>query len=266
MKITWYGTASLLLQHGHQTIVFDPFCKLPIHGLKNDTKPLLHGESFSQAQEVFITHGHLDHLYHVPRLYGNRNDVKIFCTETPRRTLIATGMVSEQITTIKPGWKETHGAFRIEAFQSKHCRFDLPLILHIMSSKRTWQSPLYAIQLLLESKKYPQNNEILFYEIGCDGIRLQIMGSMNLCADVDYPTGADVLILALQGRSDQDTYALKFVDRLRPKKIFLYHIDDAFPPLTETVDTSGFIRNVWEQFNIPCEPFIEGVPVEVGTV
>jgi len=41
---------------------------------------------------------------------------------------------------------------------------------------------------------------------------------------------------------------------LKPKKVLLYHIDDAFAPISEDVDTSGFVRNVKEKFDIPCRP------------
>ena len=66
---------------------------------------------------------------------------------------------------------------------------------------------------------------------------------MGMDPETEYPVGADLLIMALQGRSDQDDYAMQIVEKLKPKKIFLYHIDDSFPPMSSTVDTLGFEIN-----------------------
>ena len=60
-------------------------------------------------------------------------------------------------------------------------------------------------------------------------------------AETEYPIGADLLILPLQGRSDIADYALSFVDRLMPKMILLDHFDDAFPPISSAVDTAPFV-------------------------
>lgn len=89
------------------------------------------------------------------------------------------------------------------------------------------------------------------------------MGSMNLDSNTEYPTGADALVLPLQGRSDQDTYALALVERLKPKAVLLDHYDDAFPPLSSQVDTSGFVRNVQERYGIYCKPLRKECPVEL---
>jgi hypothetical protein len=92
-------------------------------------------------------------------------------------------------------------------------------------------------------KLYEENGEMLFYEIKAEGKRIQIMGSMGMDPETDYPEGADLLIMALQGRADQDDYAMQFVKKLKPKEIMLYHIDDSFPPMSSEVDTLGFEIN-----------------------
>ena len=88
---------------------------------------------------------------------------------------------------------------------------------------------------------------MLFYELRAEGKRIQIMGSMGMDPETEYPVGADLLIMALQGRSDQDEYAMRFVEKLRPKKIMLYHIDDSFPPMSGEIDTLGFEINTKKQ-------------------
>lgn len=66
------------------------------------------------------------------------------------------------------------------------------------------------------------------------------MGSLGLREDTDYPQGADLLILPYQGSACLESAALETAARLMPKRILLDHFDDAFPPVSEHVDTRGF--------------------------
>lgn len=268
MKLTWYGTASLILEENGKVIAFDPFGGFPIHSLSRrrgsyrntevfSPLPVPHEKEFQRASDVFVTHGHFDHIYHIPRIYFRRK-VKIHCTETPAQKLLKLGMHRQMIHKITPGWKGSTGAFQIQAFQGKHCRFDKLLIRQTLLQKRFFRHPMHLLHLLKIYAGYPENDEILFYEVKCAGYRIQIMGSMNLDETVKYPMGADVLILPLQGRSDQDTYALQFIERLKPKTVLIDHYDDAFPPISDRVDPSGFIKNVQERFGISCYPMKKG--------
>ena len=107
--------------------------------------------------------------------------------------------------------------------------------------------------------KIPENGEILFYEVLCGGKRIQIMGSLNLADDVEYPTGADQLILPFQGRSDLAQYGLKIVQRLKPKEVLLDHYDDTFPPISADIDTTGFEQLLWAREGIVCRAMTKGV-------
>ncbi|MCR4951559.1 MAG: hypothetical protein K6A40_09585, partial [Solobacterium sp.] len=77
------------------------------------------------------------------------------------------------------------------------------------------------------------------------------MGSMNLL-DEDYPEGADLLILPFQGRSDIDSFGEQIIRRLKPKTVLLDHYDDAFPPMSGTVETASFEALLKDRYGIPC--------------
>ena len=80
-----------------------------------------------------------------------------------------------------------------------------------------------------------------------------------------YPTGADLLILPFQGRSDLENYALDIVSRLRPRRILLDHYDDAFPPISDEIPTKDFVRRLREQEGISCDTMVKGRNVHVET-
>lgn len=273
MQLTWYGNASLVLQEEDTVIAFDPFSGIPVTGFPDNARELPYTQEFRNAKNVFVTHGHFDHIYHIPRLYHDL-EVTVYCTKTPYRTLcgkdVSTGNTTgnstgntcnipcEKLCMIAPGWQGDIGPFHITAYQGRHCRFDMPLILRKLFSSRTWKHLAQFFRLFRLHAAYPENGEILFYEVACKGKRIQIMGSMNLDADTIYPTEADLLILPLQGRSDQNKYALQFVEKLKSKQVMLDHYDDAFAPLTDEIDTSGFVKNVRERFGIVCKPLQKG--------
>ena len=243
MKIRWMTTASLLITSGDYTIAFDPFLGMPLdRPLDDPGEPELANE-YRKAARVFLTHGHFDHTYHLNEIY-NYSRTPIFGTPAATEN-IKTGAnyPPHMVAVIRPGYKDIHGPFEIEAYQGRHCKFDLPIVIKTLLNKRTLTNLKRLREIQAMRKVYRENGEMLFYEIRAEGKRVQIMGSMGMDPDTDYPTGADLLIMALQGRSDQDEYAMRFVERLRPKKIFLYHIDDSFPPISGEVDTLGFEIN-----------------------
>jgi L-ascorbate metabolism protein UlaG (beta-lactamase superfamily) len=215
------------------------------------------------AGQVFVTHGHFDHIYHIPQIYKGTQTV-IHCTKTPRKTLLGKGMDPASLQEICPGWTGKYGPFTVTAYQGRHCEFDLPLVAHTILRADLFRHLPRALWLELLRAEYPEQGEILFYEVSCQGLRLQIMGSMGLDARTVYPTGADVLLLPLQGRSDQDEYALRFVERLKPKAVLLDHYNNSFPPISQDVDVSGFVKNCKTRFGIPCRALQVGETITFG--
>ena len=197
---------------------------------------------YRHAGRVYITHGHFDHIYHFKDLYVG-TDMPVYGTAAPMASLERDGLSKDQLHLIEPGYKDSFGPWEIEAYQGRHCKFDLPIVLKTIFNKRTVTNLKRLKEIQKLRKLYPENGEMLFYELRCEGKRIQIMGSMGMDPDTEYPEGADLLIMALQGRSDQDDYAMRFVEKLKPEKILLYHIDDSFPPMSGDVDTLGFEIN-----------------------
>lgn len=249
MRLTWMGTAGLLFTAGDTTIAFDPFPGIPYVPYSKRPCTIPDEPVYRRASDVFVTHGHFDHILFLPELYRD-TDTVIHATATPCRTLARHGLPETQLHRIGPGWSGSVGPFRLRAWQGRHCRFDAPLVRRTVLQKHF---RAHAMHLLSMNLQYPEHGEILFYELTDGTARVQIMGSMNLDGETDYPTGADWLILPYQGKSRPEACALSLVERLRPKQVLLDHYDDSFPPITSLIPTDG-ITELLAQRGISCHP------------
>ena len=244
MKLTWYGTAALLLESDGTALAFDPF--LGIACGQRDPCRAQDAGPFAGVPDVFVTHGHFDHIIQIPALCP---DARIHATKTPCRTLRGRGL--RTLDEIAPGQTLEAGPFTVRTFPGRHCRFDAGIVLKTACSGRVWKNAGHMLSLLRWNRQYPENGEILFYELCAEGKRIQIMGSLGLDPDTAYPAGADVLILPYQGRSDLEDYALPIVRRLAPRRVLLDHYDDSFPPMTADIHTKKF-ETLLEKSGIPC--------------
>lgn len=244
MKISWYGTASVVMESGNCRIVFDPFLGIPMH--ESLCRRKLHAAKYRTADAVFVTHGHFDHILDIPKLYKN-TDVKIFATKTPCKTLMENGMERDKLQMIAPGVSFTLGDFKITAYQGRHCRYDVGVILKTALKKDTLLHLKRICELMRINRRYAENGETLFFEIEAEGKRIQLMGSMGTDIDTEYPTGADVLILPFQGTFDPAAAVAPIIMKLQPKMILLDHYDDSFPPLSSHIDTVSFTSKLMRE-------------------
>ncbi len=265
MNLEWCGTAALLLCEGNTCIAFDPFGGIPPEALHPETCDDSCAEKFRLASDVFVTHGHFDHILQIPSIYASTNTV-IHATQTPLYTLMHREFPKSQLELIMPDRNYTAGCFEIATFRGRHCQFDFPLVLRTALRYLHPGNLGRGLKLLRLNREYPENREILFYEVTCGNRRLQIMGSMGLDPDVPYSTEADLLILPYQGKSHPEKYAASLVERLLPKAVLLDHYDNSFPPMTAQVDTSGIEKLLNEKYNIPCRAMRRGITYNIEEI
>ena len=255
MKLTWFGTAALLLESGGTAIAFDPF--LGIAPGDGEGKPAASARALGRVPDVFVTHGHFDHIIQIPAICP---EARIYATATPCETLRRRGLKS--LHEIAAGQIMEIGPFTVRTCPGRHCRFDAALIRKTAFSRRVWKNLRHMCRLLRWNRQYPENGEILFYEVCAEEKRVQILGSLGLDPATDYPAGADVLILPYQGRSDLEAYALPIVQRLAPKRVLLDHYDDTFPPMTAQIDTAAF-EALLKHAGIPCRALRAGETITI---
>ena len=259
MKITWYGTASILLETENSSILFDPFLKF----LPKDYEPKFMLENrlsaFKKQQNIFITHGHFDHLASIKEIY-NSLPCSIYLTKAPFNTLAKQKFDTSKLKLIEMNDCVNVGDFSVTALHGKHVKFTNGQV-----AKSTFEGMFSSLKRKLEIVKnylkYPEKSQTVFYEIKCQNKLIQIMGSADLQKGVNYTVGADLLILPHQGRSDIDEHNKKIVERLKPKRVLLDHYDDAFPPYSKNIPTENFCLSLSK--TIPTSPLIEGETIEI---
>ncbi len=235
MKVIWHGTASIEIRQGKDRLLFDPF--VPLKGSEFD----LDISAFDSFPDVFITHGHLDHIASIPKIASRNPGMRIFATRTPCLTLVKKGVPKSSLRLLGYGDDLRLGPFRIRVFHSKHA--ELPKasfgrVKRILSSPARGNIPYIA----RENARCPENGETVLYHIRCTGRSVSLMGSLNLLDEVRYPVGSDCLILPYNGWEDNCPPAVRAIERLKPEKVLLDHYDVTFPPLSEPVDLTGILE------------------------
>ena len=266
MKITWLGTASILVEAGGTKLLFDPF--VPLHGAKLWTGAWHEGQKtdsfrvrlrdFDEYTHILVTHGHFDHISSIPAIIARNPDSHVYCTRTPRETLRKAGVPEKNLSVIAAG-EELHflgealtqfsGEINVRTWQGRHADLETrnPKLL---LQKRNFRVADNLVYILKANRQHPEHGETLFYEIQAEGKRVQLMGSLNLADDVVYPRGADLLILPYSGYADNLPKADSVIRRLAPEKVLLDHFDDPFPPVTTMVDLRGIREKYGDQIAV----------------
>lgn len=233
IRITWKGTATFVLEAAGERILFDPFVQ--IRGGEN----LGSIDEFLGEETIFITHGHFDHLCRVPQIL-EEGDATVFCTARPAKTLEQYTQETDRVAQIRVGDIIPIGDIRIRVLKGKHIEFQMKRIFDTMTPLRVLRHWRNMPFLLWANREFQEGDETVAFEIKAEGKRVLLLGSLALDERESYPTGADLLILPYSGNNDLVGEADRIIDRLRPKRILLSHFDDAFPPMSRSVDTREF--------------------------
>ena len=200
MKITWLGTACVRIEAEGERLLFDPFVQL----LGGENPNCI--DDFRNDSTIFITHGHLDHLLEVPELLDTETgtDATVFCGQKAADTLEKIVEDSGNAVIVKPGDVLRIGGVTVRVWEGKHARPGVAAGVKKLFSGRLFHHLKNALALAYLHPKFPEGGQTLIYEVCAEGKRVLVMGSLG------------------------------------PKRIMLDHFDDAFPPVSESVDTRGF--------------------------
>ena len=234
MEIIWRGTASVSVKTENTRIEIDPY----LHAFNRDLPPL-NPEEIKSADGIFITHPHPDHFADIDSFTGS---APVYVSQNGIKRAKRQGFHTQNMIAIAPGERYRVGDISVTVYQSRHCKYNAGIIRKILTSARTYRMMDKVFRMLSDMLRFPISDDIYAFEIEAEGKKIMLFGSAGMDAGTTYPTNADLLIFAFQGRTDMAEYSLPLLQRLKPKKVLFDHIDDAFPPFTTEVDTQEVIR------------------------
>lgn len=241
MKLTWMGTAALVLESGGEKILFDPFLEL-----RGGEVPLV-PDDFLEYDTVFITHCHFDHLSFATEIMED-GDATIFCTRQCCRTLAEFEEDCSCVVEIESGRHYRIGEVDILPIHSRHIEFQWRRLFDTMMPHRVLRYIGNMPFLLWANRTFRENGEIVAFDVKAEGKEVLILGSCALDPDETYPENVDVLVLPYQGNNDLPARAEEVLSRIRPRSVLLTHFDNAFPPMSRNMDLRPLKKRMAERF------------------
>ena len=241
MKITWYGTASLLIDAEGDRILIDPF--LTLRGAKS--QPSL--EDYTSADSILVTHGHVDHLGSISKIL-EYSDATVHCGGIAAQTLEKQKADSDQIVIVHPGDVLSFGKIKVTVLKGKHIRFDAEIIRKTFLHPRILRYFPNFVKLTYRNLFYREAGETYIYQIDVCNKKILILGSLGLDEDTEYPEYVDMLVLPYQGASDLVKPAVAIIEKIKPRTVLLDHFDDAFPPISRHIDTKPLKKALTERY------------------
>jgi len=241
MKLQWLGTAGFKVETGGQVFLVDPY--LTRNARATPHQPMQPGE-LSGAGQIFITHGHFDHLYDVPATMAQGKSA-VYCSEIAAATLLREGADGGRVHAVtSDGYAADFGGYKAEAFFSRHVKFDIPLVARTLCRVGLAYRRLSAIL-----RGYPPG-QVLSWRFTIGGYTVHHFGSggsppEELQRLATRPT--DLLLVPLQGHTHICDIALEYVRALKPRLVIPHHQDDFYPPVSTRVDIAPFVAQVKEK-------------------
>ena len=260
MVLTWYGTACFGLQCGEDRILFDPFLELKGGSYGADPEELM------EYDTIFVTHCHFDHLYTAQELLeAGEGDISVFCSKQCCDTLERFSEDQSNVVQIDAGQSFRIGSITVDVLKGRHIDFQWRHLFDTMSPGRVLRYAGNLPFLFQANRFFKEAGQSLVFDIKADGRRLLLLGSLALDPGEQYPEGADVVILPYQGNNDLPARAREVLARLKPKSVLLSHFDNAFPPMSRSVDLMPLKRLAEEEFpQIRIVKPVPGKQMELG--
>lgn len=234
MLVTWLGTGTILIESGEEKIIFDPFIQLPGGEHPTDIK------AFSQAKNVFVTHSKAPHLASIPELIAT-TDMLVHCGQGAVKTLIKMGVSMKQLRSIHQGdIIPLKNEVQVHALKGRYVGFGPFMLLKTVLNPRIIKYSQNLMKLAKMHKRFAGDDITLAYHVKAENQEILLLGSLALDDRTSYPPNVDVLILPYQGSSSLQKKAITIIRKLKPKKVILSHFDDAFPPLSKSINPKKF--------------------------
>ena len=238
MKITFFGTTTLLFDDGTDQILFDAHLTRPsllkyVFGSGStdtavvDEKLRLH--HVDRLKTIFISHSHHDHVMDMPYI-AQKSGCTVHGSSSALNVARGGNIPEEKLIEFEAGRKYEVGNYRITVIPSLHSK---PTILN-NDLGETIDAPLRQPARL---RSYKEGGSYDFF-VEVQGKSYMIRPSFNYIEGQMDGFQADVLFLGVAGlqKASPETEAAFYretIDKLSPKLVIPIHWDNFFSPLTK---------------------------------
>jgi L-ascorbate metabolism protein UlaG (beta-lactamase superfamily) len=250
MKVTYFGTTTLLFDDGKDQILFDCHFTRPSLPDYVRNKPastdqrmvdrMFQLHKINRLSAIFVSHSHHDHVMDAPYIAG-RCGAKIYGSESARNVALGGGLPEDRIVVFEHGSSYTIGEYKISILASLHSK---PTILNNDLGEPI-PEPLEQPAGLREYKEGGSYD--FFIEHG--DRKILIRPSFNYIKGQLDGIQADVLFLGVAGIAKADSEMEKIffaetVEKTGAKLVIPVHWDNFFSPLDRPITgMPGFIEN-----------------------
>ncbi len=240
MKVTFFGTTTLLFDDGVDQVLFDAhftrpslftyiFGSAPTDGKLVDELLRLH--RVDRLRAIFISHSHHDHVMDAPHV-ANRCSAAIYGSASALNVARGGGVPEDRLTAFGGGETFGVGGYRVTVIPSLHSK---PTILN-NDLGQTIDAPLVQPARL---RNYKEGGSFDFL-VENGGRKYLIRPSFNYIEGQLDGITADVLFLGVAGlaKADGQTEARFFaetVEKVRPKLVIPLHWDNFFSRLDRPI-------------------------------
>lgn len=252
------------MESEEHSLLFDPYFE-NIYPGKNGQN-----EIFDSISQIFITHGHFDHIAFNRELLME-SDAVIRVPAGVEKNLMRWCQTKNKNRVYSPYRFRTNEieypcekmASRIEQirlqetiilsdkasvlpFRSNHVRYDPAIFRDKLSRPSSYKYMPSTIKIGLHYRK----KQVLGYLIALDNKKIVIFGSMphRITREMHKLGPVDVLFVPMAGKKAKNLVvpALRLIDAFQPKLVIPNHQNDFFPPLSDDTDV-GLLKEELER-------------------
>ena len=236
MKVTFFGTTTLLFDDGRDQVFFDCHFTRPslpryIFGSAATdaamADELLRAHGVDRLRAIFVSHSHHDHVMDAPYVASSCG-AAIYGSASALNVARGGGVPEDRLTAFAGGETFEAGDYRVSVLPSRHSK---PTLLN-NDLGQTIDAPLAQPARL---RDYKEGGSFDFL-VESGGKQYLIRPSFNYIEGQLDGVRADVLFLGIAGlaKADAETEAKFFaetVEKVRPRLVIPIHWDNFFSPL-----------------------------------
>ncbi|CAN5211798.1 hypothetical protein BH11PLA2_BH11PLA2_02200 [soil metagenome] len=244
VKVTYLGTATLLIDDGETQILTDGFLSRPsvratLRAIATDTATVdaaLKKAKVERLKAVFTAHSHYDHAFDVAYV-SKQTKAKLYGSSSTLNIGRGGDVAEEQMTLIEPGKTCTVGKFTVTVLKAKHSP-PIPGLNDDLG--QTIDKPLKQPALF---KEYKEGGAFDFLFRHGEHSFLVTAAGNYVDGSLDK-VKAEVMFLStggvgMQPKAYQDDYYDHTVKLVKPKLVIPIHWDNFMQPLSDKLEPLG---------------------------